>query len=267
MIELQEKLQQLETFKENATIRIQTLGYFKIWRKNIEVSSKEWGRDKTIQLLQYLISNRFRHALHKEKIMDDLWEDGDDSVFKVALHGVNKVLEPDRPSRTEPTYIVRQGISYQLNSEKIWMDVDALEKYIIIGNEALDSEIQISKTAYKKAIELYQGIFLPNRVYEDWSSEEREKTQILILGAYITLAEIIIEDNPLESIRLAQNALNIDSTWEDAYRIQMKAYILKGNRPQAIKSYKKCVAVLKLEYGIDPLPETQKLIKEIQEIS
>ena len=267
MTELQEKLQQLETFKDNASLSIQTLGYFKIWRNHIEVPSNEWGRDKTVQLLQYLISNRFRHALHKEKIMDDLWEDGDDRDFKVALHGINKTLEPERPSRTEPTYIVRQGISYQLNSDRIWMDIDVLEKYVIIGNEALDSEINVSKIAYKKAIELYQGIYLPNRVYEDWSSEEREKIQILILGAYITLAEIILEENPLESIRLAQNALAIDPTWEDAYRIQMKAYIIKGNRPQAIKSYQKCVAVLDEEYGIDPLPETQKLIKEIEEIN
>jgi two-component SAPR family response regulator len=267
MTELQEKLQQLETFKESASLSIQTLGYFKIWRNHIEVPSKEWGRDKTVQLFQYLISNRFRHALHKEKIMDDLWEDGDDRDFKVALHGINKTLEPKRLSRTEPTYIVRQGISYQLNSDKIWMDIDALEKYVIIGNEALDSEIEVAKVAYKKAIELYQGIYLPNRVYEDWSSEEREKIQILILGAYITLAEIILAESPIESIRLAQNALAIDPTWEDAYRIQMKAYIIKGNRPQAIKSYQKCVNVLDKEYGIDPLPETQKLIKEIEEIS
>ncbi len=264
---LTDKLQELKTFQENATIRIQTLGQFKLWRNTEKVDSKQWGRDKTIQLFQYLISNRQRHALHKEKIMDHLWEDGDDRDFKVALHGINKVLEPERPSRTEPMYIVRQGVSYQLDLEKVWIDVEALEKYVIIGNESLGINNDISKTAYKYAIELYQGVYLPNRIYEDWSSEEREKIQLLILGTYITLAEILLEENPIESIRLAQNAISIDPTWEDAYRLQMQAYLIKGNRPQAIKTYQKCVAILEEEYGIDPLPETKKLIKEIEEIS
>ena len=76
----------------------------------------------------------------------------------------------------------------------------------------------------------------------------------------------MLDENPLESIRLAQNALAIDATWEDAYRIQMQAYILKGNRPQAIRTYMKCKSILEEEYGIPPLPETNKLLKKIESI-
>lgn len=266
MSQLLLQLQELQTFQENAEIRIETLGNFCVWRNQQKVDHKEWARDKTIQLLQYLVSNRQRNALHKEKIMDGLWEDWNDRDFKVALHGIHKVLEPERLSRTESEFIIRQGVSYQINLDKVWIDVEALEKYIIIGNEAFVDDKSISKKAYKEAIYLYKGTFLPNRIYEDWTSEEREKTQLLILGAYITLAEILLEENPLESIRLAQNALAIDATWEDAYRIQMQAYILKGNRPQAIKTYMKCEVILEEEYGISPLPETKKLLKEIEEI-
>ena len=182
MTESLHKLQELASFKESAAIRIQTLGQFTVWRIDEKIESKEWGRDKTIQLLQYLISNRRRHSLHKEKIMDHLWEDGDDRDFKVALHGVNKALEPNRLARTEAIYVIRQGVSYHLNLEKIWIDVEALEKYIIIGNACFGNENEIAKEAYKLAIELYDGIYLPNRVYEDWSSEEREKVQLLILA-------------------------------------------------------------------------------------
>jgi DNA-binding SARP family transcriptional activator len=251
MSDLLQQLQELQTFQENAPIRIETLGSFSVWRTHQKIDNKEWGRDKTIQLLQYFVSNRQRNALHKEKIMDGLWEDWNDRDFKVALHGINKALEPERPSRSEPIYILRQGVSYQINLEKVWIDVEAIEKYIIVGNEAFTND---------------KGSYLPNRIYEDWTSEEREKTQLLILGAYITLAEILLHENPLESIRLAQKALAIDNTWEDAYRIQMKAYIVKGNRPQAIKTYMKCEVILEEEYGISPLPETKRLLKEIEAI-
>ena len=264
MTALSDTLEQLNHLYVRASIRIRTLGQFSVWRNDTLLSSKEFGRDKTIQLLQYLISYRSRNALHKEKIMDDLWEDWSDRDFKVALHGIHKALEPQRPSRTAPQYIIRQGVSYRLHLEKVWIDVDLLEKYIILGNEALHNDDHIAEKAYKKAIELYQGIYLPNRIYADWSSEEREKTQLLILGAYISLAEIILHQKPLESIRLVEAALAIDNTWEDAYRIQMKAYLIKGNRPQAIKAYMKCEIVLEEEYGVAPLPETKQLLKEIE---
>jgi len=266
MSDFHQQLQELKTFHANATIRIETLGNFCVWRNQHKIDTKEWSRDKTIQLLQYLVSNRQRNALHKEKIMDGLWEDWNDRDFKVALHGINKVLEPERPSRTEAVFIIRQGVSYQIDLDKVWIDVEALEKYIIIGNETLMVDKSISKEAYKSALKLYKGSYLPNRIYEDWTSEEREKVQLLVLGAYITLAELLLVENPLESIRLAQNALAIDATWEDAYRIQMQAYILKGNRPQAIKTYMKCEVILEEEYGISPLPETKKLLKEIESI-
>ena len=267
MSDFLQQLNKLNSFSKNAVIRIETLGNFVVWRNQHKITTKEWGRDKTIQLLQYLVSYRQRNALHKEKIMDNLWEDWNDRDFKVALHGINKVLEPERPSRTEPIFVIRQGVSYQIDLDKVWIDVEALEKYIIIGNNSFGTENEVAKQAYQKAIEVYKGSYLPNRIYEDWTSEEREKSQLLILGAYITLAEILVTTNPLESIRLAQNAINIDATWEDAYRIQMQAYIAKGNRPQAIKTYMKCEVILEEEYGISPLPETKKLLKEIENIN
>jgi DNA-binding SARP family transcriptional activator len=263
---LTEQFQILQTFQEEAPIKLQTLGSFNIWRKGEKVSSKEWGRDKTLQLIQYLVSYRQRHALHKERVMEHLWEEGDDRDFKVALHGVNKVLEPERPSRTEPIYVERQGVTYQLNLEKVWIDVEAVEKYITLAHEAMQEDIALAKHAFKAAISLYQGMYLPNRIFEDWSTEQREKIQLLILGGYVTLAELTIAENPMESVRLAQQAIAIDATWEDAYRIQMKAYIAKGNRPHAIKTYQKCADVLEEEYGIEPLPETKALLKQIEAI-
>jgi two-component SAPR family response regulator len=257
----------LKNFEETAPIKFQTLGQFTLWRDAKKVSSKEWGRDKTLQLIQYLISYRKRRALHKEHIMEHLWEEGDDRDFKVALHGVNKVLEPNRPSRTEPVYLERQGVTYQLNLNEIWIDVDCIEKYIIIGNEALGANDTIAKEAYKEAIKLYEGAYLPNRIFEDWSSEEREKVRTLILGALVNLAELLVTANPMESVRLAQQAIAIDATWEDAYRIQMQAYIAKGNRPQALKTYQKCADVLDEEFGISPLPATKSLLREIEMIA
>lgn len=263
---LQEELQILIQCKKDTLVHIATLGNFLVTVNGKKIEAKSWGRDKTIQLFQYFVSNRQRNALHKEKIMDDLWEDWNDRDFKVALHGIHKVLEPNRPSRTEPKYIIRQGVSYQINQELVWIDAEAVEQFVTIGNKAFLEEKETAIDAYLEAIALYKGTYLPNRIYEDWTSEEREKLQLLILGAYINLAELFLQENPMESIRLAQKALQIDITWEEAYRIQMRGYMNRGNRPQAIKTFLKCEAVLQEEYGIAPLPETKELLQKIEKI-
>lgn len=253
--------------KKTAAIKVQTLGNFQIWREEEKVKSKDWGRDTTAQLFQFMVTARHRRGLHKEQIIDRLWEDADIKAkqqnFKVALHGLNKVLEPNRKSRTEALFILRQGATYQLNTEHIWIDVEAIEQYISIGNQALAEKPKVAQKAYTAAIDLHHGVYLPNRIYEDWTSEERERIQVLALGAMVTLGELLLNENPLESIRLAQQALLIDNAWEDAYRLQMEAYFKKGNRPMAIKSYQQCVTILDKEFGVAPLPETEKLMKII----
>lgn len=257
----------LKAKRAKATIQVQTLGNFQVWRESVPVPSKEWGRDKTVQLFQFFVTARRRKALHKEQIMDRLWNEdteGGDSVFKVALHGINKILEPNKKSHADAHFIIRQGATYQMNFDDVWVDADALESFIALGNQCLTEQPHVAQIAYREAIDLYEGVYLPNRLYEDWSSDERERLQVLALGAIITLAELLLHENPLESIRLSQQALLIDSAWEDAYRIQMEAYFLKGNRPMAIKTYQHCEKVLEEEFGIEPLPETKALLKKIK---
>ncbi len=258
-------LEELKEFRSNSDLQVYTLGQFKITKQHQDISTKAWGRDKAIQLFQYLLANTQAKHIHKEKIIDRLWEDQDmedgNRDFKIALHGVNKALEPDRKSRTEPIYLQRQGVSYSLNQSRIWIDSIALQQSISLAHGETDPKCKLE--LYYYANSLYQGIFLPNRIYEDWSSMTRENLQVLFLNATIDLAELCLSQDPLETIRLTQQALEIDPSWEDAYALGIKAYIQKGNRPMAIKTYNKCKTILWEEFELEPLPETSQLISSI----
>lgn len=253
-----------------AEVKVQTLGFFQVSRGPELISQKEWGRDIAVQLFQFLVTMRNRRGLHKEQIIDRIWGDSDqksgEQNFKVALHGINKALEPGRKSRTEARYIIRQGLTYQISQTDFWIDTEIIENLIALGNETCGTNPAIATKAYRAAHQNYQGIYLPNRIYEDWTSEERERIQVLILGAITSLSELLIEENPMESIRLSHKALEIDPTWEDAYRIQMEAYLKRGNRPMAIKTYRQCEKVLDEEYGIVPLPETRAVFQKINAV-
>ena len=253
--------------RKEASLRIYTLGRFHVQRDNEDILPKSWGRDKTIQLFQFLITARHRHSLHKEQIIDRIWPDAasneGDRNFKVALHGINKVLEPYRKPRTDPKYILRQGVTYSLVTSEIWIDTQMVEDCIALAHESWKLEPETAIKAFRLALELHNGVYLPDRMFEDWSSEERERLQVLILNAYVSLAELLLNEQAMETIRLTQRALIIDDTWEDAYQLQMRAYIKNGNRPAAIKTYNKCVRIMDEEFGLDPLPQTQKIYDEM----
>ncbi len=271
MASIQRQIERLHSSQKEASLEVYTLGSFRVLRVGEEISSKTWGRDKTLQLFQFFVTARHRRALHKEQIVSRIWEDANtqsgDRDFKVALHGIHKVLEPDRKSRGEALYIQREGQSYQLNQQAVWIDAEAFESWLKLGNQAYMEDPAQAIECYEEAIHLYQGRYLPNRIYEDWTSAERERLQLLALNTLGSLGELIVSKNPQESIRLAQEALRIDNTNEEAYRLQMKAYLERGNRPMAIKTFLQCEEVLKEEFGIAPLPETQSLLAQIEDIA
>ncbi len=263
---MQPQLESILSKRSTSTIQVQTLGKFEVWVDGKKLNSKDWGRDKSIQLFQFFLMARSRKALHKEQIVDKLWEDDlDDQGFKVALHGINKALEPERKSHSETKFFQRIGQTYQLDTEDIWVDSIAFEQLVSLGNKALIDSPKFAINAYREAIELHKGVFLPERIYEDWSSDERERLQLMFLSTIISMAELLLKENPIETIQLCQQALLVDVAWEEAYRLQMEAYFDKGNRPMAIKTYQVCEKVLREELGIKPLPETRKIYQKILE--
>lgn len=243
----------------DAPLRVLTLGEFRVWRPDGPVEQADWGRDKAVQLFQYLVTRR-RRLMEREQIVDALWPELDaaagDRDFKVALNAVQNALEPDRPPRGPSRFVRRIGSAYGLVAEEAWIDLDALEAHVAAGNRARRDAPADAIAHYRAAEALYRGDYLPARRYEDWSSPERERIQVLALGAMTALAELLVDEMPLESIRLTQRVLDSDPVWEDAWRVQMRAHMARGNRALAIRAWDACVAALDRELGLEPLPET-----------
>jgi two-component SAPR family response regulator len=257
----------MSTQQASAPLQVQTLGGFRVWRDGIEIPPGAWAREKAVQLFQFLVTVRGRY-LHKEEIVDRLWPELDwqksDRDFRVALNAVYKALEPERKPRTESRFVQRSNVAYRLNMDLVWVDADAFESRVSAGNRAQLENSSVAIEHFRAAIMLYTGDYLPERRYEDWASSEQERLQLLALGTMTTLAGLLVDTNPLESIRLAQRVLNLDPVWEDAYRVLMRAYQTQGNRPLALRTYQRCVQTLDQEFGVEPLPETRALFEEIR---
>ncbi len=215
-------------------LRVQTLGGFRVWREDTEIPAGAWGRQKALHLCQFLITFR-RQPMHKEAIIDRLWPTVDletgNRDFKVALNAVNRTLEPERPARAAPLYIQRFDLTYQLNIHLIDIDTDQFETAAAAGNRLAQRDPEAAVRYFEEAVALYAGDYLPERRYEDWTALERERLQTLALNTMTQLARLHLAELPHEAIRLSQEILKLDPAWESAYRTQMQAYLLLGNRP------------------------------------
>jgi len=249
-------------FHPGYRLRVQTLGPFRVWRGEHEVDAREWRRSKALQLFQLLLTHRGR-MLQREEIVDTLWPELEpDAVqrnFKVALNAVNKALEPDRQAGEEPAYIARHGSTYGLRPEAdLWLDAHEFQQFIETGDQQRDPAL--AADAYQRALELYQGEYLQDALYEDWASEERERLLALYLRTAEKLAAVQLEQGRYDdAINLCRRILARDDCWERAYRLMMVAYTRQGNRPRALRVYQTCEETLRRELEIEPGPATRHL--------
>lgn len=115
-----------------------------------------------------------------------------------------------------------------------------------------------------KATALYKGKLFEEKLSVEWIAQERERVEQLYIQALERLAQSYtrLQDYG-KTIEWAERLLRIDQTWEEAYRLLMYAHYQLQNRPQSIKWYRKCQAVLQEELAIEPMETTEQMYKMI----
>lgn len=244
-------------------LKIETMGGLRVWRSGAEIPASAWGREKALALFEFFITMR-RRPLQKEAIIERLWPeldaDAGDRDFRVALNAMQKALEPERGRRGESQFVRREGLAYALNMQTVSVDADVFEGLIAQANALHLRDTLSAVETYARAVALYAGDYLPDRLYDDWSSAERERLQTLALGSMTRLASLLLTRDTLESLRLARRVIAIEPAWEEAYRVEMRAHLAQGNPAMAVKVYQQCQRVLRDEFGLEPLPETRALL-------
>lgn len=254
------------------SLRVQTLGLFRVWINGEPLPNVVWKREKAQRLFQFLITVRLNDhhlVMPKERIVAELWptldEERADRDFKVALNALNDALQPDRSARSLSTYISRSGLAYGLDPDAD-LTIDAAEFRDGLKQaarlEASDPDGAIA--AYRAAIDLYAGEYLPDALYEDWSSLERERLHTLYLSGAMRLATLLLPRGGYqEAIDLCQSALMLDRYWEEAYRIMMLIHALRGNRPLALRAYEQGREALRDGLDLEPMAGTTALAQAI----
>lgn len=249
-------------------LRVQTLGPFRVWRGSRELTGDDWRRKKARQLFQLLATKR-DGKLERDQIVELLWPElGPEEAerdFKIAVSALYGVLEPERQRNAPSAYIDRDGTRYGLRSQAdLWLDAREFEERIAVGDKAHSAAPDAALEAYRAALALYQGEYLQEYPYQEWSSEERERLLTLYLRAAERVAQILLDQEAWqEAIEVCQLILARDDCWENAYRMMMIAYSRLDNQVEMRRTYRRCVERLRSELDVEPARATVALFESL----
>ena len=239
-----------------ASLRITLLGGFEARLGSGEAIDLH-GR-KTQALLAYLALPP-GEPRSRDKLVALLWSDrGEQQArgsLRQALAELRKAL-----GDADPPPLVAGRDAVHLDAGAVEVDAVELERLVADG----------APEALERAAELYQGDLLDgigvhDPAFEDWLRTERERVHDSAREALSSLLDHQTTAGDTErAIATARRLLSLDPLQEAVHRALMRLYADKGERNLALRQYQACRDVLKVELGIEPDAETERLHEEIR---
>ncbi|MEZ4658902.1 MAG: BTAD domain-containing putative transcriptional regulator [Caldilineaceae bacterium] len=253
-----------EADQEPPALTIYCLGPFRVFQ-NGELL-EDWNGQKGVSILKYLIAHH-ETSISKDVLMDVFWPDADPEAARRNLHQAIYSLRQTLRRRDPGLQHIRfENNQYLLNPElDIWLDVEEFEEYMQRGRRLENAEqMAQAMTEYSVADSLYQGDFLAEDLFEDWSHAQRAQLRMAYLEMADRLGEYYLQQNEYSAaIALCQKILTLENCDEEAHRRLMRCYLAQGQRHLAIRQYHACVQTLQDELEVPPSAETSALYEQI----
>ncbi len=250
---------------KHETLRVFTLGHFGLAVGDRGIGIERWKRKQALTLLKCLVAQLGR-PVDREWLLDWLWPDIDEKRgwdrLKVAIAYLRREL---RANGIRGEVVKTVGNAYLLRRDAVWVDADVFEHLINSGKE-LQEKRQWSDAVrrYDEAQCLYRGDYLEEERFSDWCAAERERLHEIYLEMLARLAECHAELNQYaRAIEVCRKALAFDSGREDMHCALMKYLVKHGQSTLALDQYQRCRRTLLREFGVEPLPDTQRLYQKI----
>ncbi len=262
---LREQGQQQVQAPQRGVLQIFALGKFGLAANGRGVAVEKWKRRQAVTLLKFLVTHLDR-PVHRERILDCLWPDVDEERgwgrLKVTMYYLRTQLRAagagDEPVRTI-------GDAYLLRRDAVWVDAEHFEKLVTEGR-ALQNKGRGDEAlrCYDEAQFLYRGAYLEQDVFADWCAEERERLGEIYMEMLTRKAECHAQRGEyVEAAQVCRKALVHDPCRESFHRALMQYLAHLGRPDRALAQFRHCQTVLAREFGVEPMPETQRLYRQI----
>jgi two-component SAPR family response regulator len=253
----------------NNALRVYALGSLRVYRDTRLIFDESW-RNKPAKTIFKLLFTHRGQRYPKDVLLEELWPETDPGVasnrLRVAVHELRKMLSGGGKDKSISQHIGQQEGSYYFDSAvTCWSDVDSFERYIRHAREmTLAERSDEALQAYRSAEALYQGDFLRDDPFFEWSISTRERLRESHLNALSDAAVICASQGiPDEAAGFCRKILRIEPWRETVYRRLMEYLVLAGRPYEALRVYEDCRRVLQAEIEAEPSVETRELRERI----
>jgi len=237
------------------TVRVYTLGTFKVLVGEQAVDEHAWRRKSARQLFKVLLTRPGRR-MTRDEVIELFWPESDSeaaaSNLRSTLYAMRRALESE--------IVFGDHTSVWLGPDGgLWMDAVAFERKVA---DAWRSPNPLP--LLEEASALYVGDYLPDDLFEDWAGERREalrrtwtELQFGLAHALETRSDVGAAVQPLERL------IRADPCDERAAQELMKLLTRHGRRAEALRVYQRLAQSLRDELAVEPSPDTAELHRQI----
>ena len=241
---------------------VQTFGGLKVHHSEDmdSLTNREWKSAKARELFCLLLLGTESNGMTWEELALHLWPNFGTKKARNNFHFTLSTLRDVLGSE----YIIYQNNVYFINKEKIHFDLwDFEERYKEFKQSLRDKKQHLAQKYAIEALKIAESSFLPE-FHNQLVEMRRLQINTIIEELLLWLANRYYEKfEYFEAIRCCYRLLGKDPMNETAHRIIIKAYIDSGERGRAIRQYKRLASLLKKNIGIEPSPETKKIIEKV----
>jgi len=226
---------------------------------------------KALAIFKYLLTHK-PSSVSQHYLMGWLWPDVNSDRARWSLNSAVRALREvldncSRLAHNAVALVCEDGCYHLSSTIEVLTDVDEFDAYYKRGRR-LQKEGWTDEaiTEYEKALERYQGDYLVEDLYEDWTMIERERLASVYMDILGRLANYYLEERkqPQESIWACYKLLKKDPCHEEAYRLLMRCYVRLRLRSRALDQYRICRHMLGSVHGMEPSLELQAVCDSVK---
>lgn len=204
--------------RTSTSVQVVTLGRFAVEVDGVEQPTSVWGSRLARQLLKRLVAAR-GWPVTREELFDMLWPDEADlrvvgPRLSVQLSAVRRVL----------------GGGIIADRHTVRLDLDEVSS---------DLENFYKATDDAAVVAAYEGEFLPEDRYDDWTSGPRDEARTRFISAARRLGERELSSgSPLLAVSLGRRLLEADRYDDEAHRLVVESLIAAEEIGEARRSHR-----------------------------
>jgi DNA-binding SARP family transcriptional activator len=236
----------------------------------------DFGMDKNRVLLAYLVLESERPH-RREALANLLWSEHSQSAarssLRQALYHLRKLIMPGTEAE-QHLLITPNQVQFNRASDH-WLDVAEFNSRISTCQLHHPSGLNLCAgclQSLQRAVDLYQGEMLAGLTlprctqFTDWQIICQEYLHNQALLALALLANDYEANLAYDQLlACSQRKIELEPWRESAYRQQMWALAMTGQREQALLRYKTLEEVLQQELGVLPTEDIRRLYEQIRD--